>query len=197
MEATTVAPGWLPSKSASVYTSCYCEENVYRLLEACGGHEDDMAACFISNSAQAVAVWGHGRADKPVIWDYHVVALVRHGGRAWVCDADSSACVWPATLPDWLRCSFLSHVGGTPVASARKPVFRVVPAPVYLESLTSDRSHMRQSTAAPPSYAPIMRLPGVATNLFSDFVTVDTSRGFGTVVKGTDALQQWAAEWCA
>ena len=51
----------IPDKSSCCYTSCYCEENVYKLLEGvretAPGKLGSMSAVFISNSEQCVPLW--------------------------------------------------------------------------------------------------------------------------------------------
>jgi hypothetical protein len=47
-------------------------------------------------------------------------------------------------------------------------------------TFTSDRSHMAGTGAVMPAYPPVMRLPGVRTNLMSHFVDM-TAVGYGDV----------------
>nr|XP_023683285.1 protein N-terminal glutamine amidohydrolase isoform X2 [Paramormyrops kingsleyae] len=70
-----------PCRKDCVYTSCYCEENVWKLCEYAKIQKqfpmDEIYAVFISNEQKMVPLWeqksSHG--NKPVIWDYHVILL--------------------------------------------------------------------------------------------------------------------------
>ncbi|KAF8959078.1 N-terminal glutamine amidase-domain-containing protein [Flammula alnicola] len=108
-------PPPLPPKS--IYTSCYCEENVYLLCQSflqdpSLKDEWDVFVVFISNLNKTVALWCQKAArfhGSPVIWDYHVV-LVLHPRRedsdmkarpsehhSWVYDFDTRLdlpCLW-------------------------------------------------------------------------------------------------------
>lgn len=95
----------LPDCANSVYTRCYCEENIYwlikRFLTPSGGEQPewDVFSVFISNPTRTVtkmnlresyvrilklitqvALWnqrGGPSRDTPAIWDYHVILAVR------------------------------------------------------------------------------------------------------------------------
>lgn len=163
----------------SFYTYCYCEENVYRLMDHLWKTHGvkDSAAVVVSNKAQKVAFWNH--QDKGVtVWDYHVVLLARdprHQNQLVVYDQSAVRGDFPQTLAQWLDDSF------KPVRPVYEATFRVVPRDVYLKTLTSDRSHMANSGVPSPTYPCIMNLDGVATNLFSHFVEMDPEKGFGKV----------------
>jgi len=80
------------------YTSCYCEENVWKLCEeierrsskdkdkddSSRTNEDPLSrtyAVFISNPSKSVPIWCQ-RSSKnprsvPVVWDYHVILIYR------------------------------------------------------------------------------------------------------------------------
>lgn len=72
---------------ATPYTSCYCEENIYLLAQACLASPDvekyRFFVVFISNHNKQVAVFQQ-KASRyidnpelcyPVIWDYHVILV--------------------------------------------------------------------------------------------------------------------------
>ncbi|TCD65624.1 hypothetical protein EIP91_002429 [Steccherinum ochraceum] len=153
-----LSPPRLPANT--VYTSCYCEENIYLLAQALqdGGPEArhwEAFAVFISNQSKTVALWNQQARDGVVVWDYHVVLVVRPINHAsddpsqrdqaevtsdirpscWVYDFDTRLpmpCESTGTFP---YC-FL----GENAIDAR--YIRVVPAQVYLDNFASDRSHM-------------------------------------------------------
>ena len=51
----------IPDKSSCCYASCYCEENVYKLLEGVRDKDPEklgsMSAVFISNLEKCVPLW--------------------------------------------------------------------------------------------------------------------------------------------
>ncbi|KAF3938487.1 hypothetical protein ABW19_dt0205249 [Dactylella cylindrospora] len=75
----------LPPREALPYAACYCEENIYKIVElhippASLKHS---TVLFLSNPAKAIPVFSQKLqtvAILPVIWDYHVI-LVYHPGR--------------------------------------------------------------------------------------------------------------------
>ena len=85
----------LPERSECLYTSCFCEENVYQLL---AGMDPVLAArtnaVFISNAGRTVPIWQQraGRSeDGLVVWDYHVILIYRPDERTLVYDLASEA----------------------------------------------------------------------------------------------------------
>ncbi|KAI0831761.1 N-terminal glutamine amidase-domain-containing protein [Trametes gibbosa] len=85
-----------------VYTSCYCEENVYLLAQAFTKLSDayptgDRVPCpwqvyvvFISNGGKTVALWSQKAArDGLIVWDYHVVLVLLPRGAPLDSSAES------------------------------------------------------------------------------------------------------------
>jgi hypothetical protein len=150
------------------YQSRYCEENIWLLLHRRRDECEQAWAVIISNANKTCALW-HQRAapasEQPVVWDYHVIALesVRESYRIW--DLDSELDV-PVASADWWAATFPFEER---VPDTLRPSFRVVERDVFLETFSSDRSHMRDSNgdwlAPPPEWDPIfepaagMRLP--------------------------------------
>lgn len=74
-------------KSDFTYTSCYCEENIYLFIQDMVEKIENcdlsikFFAMFISNSNKSCPIWfqksSSMSANEPVIWDYHVVSLVK------------------------------------------------------------------------------------------------------------------------
>ncbi|KAI0648246.1 N-terminal glutamine amidase-domain-containing protein [Trametes meyenii] len=77
-----------PLPPDSVYTPCYCEENVYLLArrftqlsevhatERRGPWPWQIFVVFISNGGKTVALWSQKARDGVVVWDYHVVLVL-------------------------------------------------------------------------------------------------------------------------
>ncbi|CAA7265438.1 unnamed protein product [Cyclocybe aegerita] len=112
----------------------------------------DVYVVFISNANQSVALWSQKAArarGNAVIWDYHVILLLRprqqdDGSlasrpgklRSWVYDFDTTLPI-PCPWEDYLDSTFFRGI--TPEYESQ---FRVVPGPPFLENFASDRSHM-------------------------------------------------------
>ncbi|XP_037329938.1 protein N-terminal glutamine amidohydrolase isoform X2 [Pungitius pungitius] len=147
-----------PSREDCVYTSCYCEENVWKLCEFVRSERtaplEELFVVFISNENRKVPLWkqrsGHG--EQPVIWDYHVVML-----QALRSDRT--------------------------IQPAYHRMLRVIPADSFLLNFASDRSHMKKSDGSwgmpPPLYPPI-HTTECQMNL-EDFISMKPAVGWGEV----------------
>ena len=129
------------------YQPYYCEENVWRLCRRAPQGDASLYAVFISNALGAVPLWSQRAAQsagKPVFWDYHVVAVSRDGGEARTWDLDSRLSV-PVGFERWWAQTF-------PLMEALRrelqPRFRLLPAEEFLETFSSDRSHMLDDDGA-------------------------------------------------
>ena len=95
--AAGAAPVRVLARDECVYTSCYCEENVYFLCQQGVGISDaetqDAFAVFISNPPRTCPVFQQksGRpGDGLVVWDYHVIYVVAsQASDALVFDLDT------------------------------------------------------------------------------------------------------------
>ncbi|KAL0947067.1 hypothetical protein HGRIS_013208 [Hohenbuehelia grisea] len=182
-----------PVPTTSIYTSCWCEENIYLLTEAFTGTPEvveqwEVCAVFISNPNKTVALWEQKLARDhlyPVVWDYHVIMILRPRKRSLSADGDTvlrvkdeqdddtRAISWvydfDTHLP--LPCPFAKYMTQTfrKVDAQYKSMFRVVPAKVLLDNFACDRSHMlvkrdsgedqqgdQQYHSIPPAYPPIV-----------------------------------------
>ncbi|KAJ3744587.1 N-terminal glutamine amidase-domain-containing protein [Lentinula detonsa] len=95
-----LTPPELPQDAA--YTPYWCEENVYLLIQSFSRNPSlseiwEVFAVFISNHSKTVALWNQNLSKEPgqpVIWDYHVVAVLRprkfsSNLHSWVYDLDT------------------------------------------------------------------------------------------------------------
>ncbi|KAM9838622.1 protein N-terminal glutamine amidohydrolase [Aulostomus maculatus] len=182
------------SREDCVYTSCYCEENVWKLCDFVRSEGTvpltQVFAVFISNENRMVPLWKQksGRGDQPVVWDYHVVLLqLVAQSDALVYDLDS-VLPFPCSLKLYAAAAMRSDHGIKP-AYHRK--FRVVPADVYLRNFASNRSHMKNADGSwkmpPPPYPPI-HTAEAQMNL-DDFISMEPGVGWGTVLSLDDLLQ--------
>ncbi|TFK55213.1 hypothetical protein OE88DRAFT_1015972 [Heliocybe sulcata] len=138
----------------SVYTRCYCEENIYLLATEFEARRDikdrwEVCVAFISNAGKTVALWNQTARPGLVVWDYHVILLLRpwqaknetadrKGAASWVYDFDTQLPT-PCTAQEYIAWTFPIH-GQLP--EEYQSFFRVIPAPTYLSNFASDRSHM-------------------------------------------------------
>lgn len=78
----------ISNKSVQDYTSCYCEENVWKLCEKiCHSknlapllEEESVFAIFISNDNKTVPLWCQLASQDQegyVVWDYHVILVIK------------------------------------------------------------------------------------------------------------------------
>jgi hypothetical protein len=89
-----------PPRPPTPYTADFCEENVYKLIEhlhnADTNERWEIYAMFISNANKSVLLWQQrlsSKKDRPVLWDYHVVAIIRSRVQpldSWIYDLDST-----------------------------------------------------------------------------------------------------------
>ncbi|KAF8162949.1 N-terminal glutamine amidase-domain-containing protein [Crassisporium funariophilum] len=155
-----------PIPSGSVYTSYWCEENIYLLCQTYLRDQLvieswEIFVIFISNAKKTVALW-HQKASRlegdPVVWDYHVILMLRpkpgcvdsaHAEfgvpeiESWVYDFDTCLPM-PCPWKDYLSTTFppsLSH--------EYESRFRVIPGDVFLQEFASDRSHMLVKAESP------------------------------------------------
>ncbi|XP_056254730.1 protein N-terminal glutamine amidohydrolase isoform X1 [Seriola aureovittata] len=192
----------IPSRESCVYTSCYCEENVWKLCEFVRQERtvplEQLFVIFISNKNRMVPLWkqksGHG--DRPVIWvcdvtDYHVILLqVGLQSDSLVYDLDSELS-FPCSLKLYAAQAFRSDRNIRPEYHRK---LRVVPADSFLLNFASDRSHMKTSDGSwrmpPPPYPPIHTTES-HMNL-DDFISMDPAVGWGTVFSLDHFLQSYA-----
>ncbi|XP_058687207.1 protein N-terminal glutamine amidohydrolase isoform X2 [Poecile atricapillus] len=143
-------------RPACTYTSCYCEENVWKLCDYIRSQDrhplEEFYAVFISNDRRMIPLWkqksGHG--DEPVVWDYHVILLhVTSGEQNFIYDLDT-------VLP--FPCPFdVYSVEAFRLDDSLRPEFhRMIRADLYLKTFASDRSHMKDADGKwqkpPPPY---------------------------------------------
>ncbi|KAM8840655.1 protein N-terminal glutamine amidohydrolase isoform 3-T3 [Spinachia spinachia] len=151
-----------PSRGDCVYTSCYCEENVWKLCEFFRSERtaplQELFVVFISNENRKVPLWKQrsGCGEQPVIWDYHVVLLqVRRHSSALVYDLDTELS-FPCSLKVYAAQALRSD---RTIQPAYHRMLRVISADCFMLNFASDRSHMKKSDGSwgmpPPLYPPI------------------------------------------
>jgi hypothetical protein len=176
-----------PPTSQPPYQPIYCEENIWLLAQdpRCGTGERLVA--LITGAAGHVAMWHQKPAEapgEPLLWDYHVVLLVRDTAwRVWDFECDLGM---PVAAGTWLAACF-PHQERIP--ARYRPRFRVMPAHDYVATLRSDRSHMRDDDGAYAKPPPPWQPPGAGAG--SNLVQfVDLDQTFVGDVLDLPALQR-------
>ncbi|XP_062579206.1 protein N-terminal glutamine amidohydrolase-like [Saccostrea cucullata] len=184
-------------KEGCVYTSCYCEENVWCLCDKIQKeYPDKIEKCyciFISNKKRAIPFWrqrASKREDGQVFWDYHVIFIYQpSGSSAMVYDLDTTL-----TFP----CDFRRYYEESIKDDRRfKPeyqrLFRVIPAAEFLQTFASDRSHMLtqdgQWMSPPPVYLPIKTEE--CSNNIQEFISMEKEINHGVVLSLQELLERF------
>lgn len=161
-ELSSPLPLEVINSNTCVYTPCYCEENVWKLVETIQKRsEETLNNCyvvFVSNNRTFVPLWKQKASTKEdgfVIWDYHVFLVYEGQNDNWVYDLDSQL-PFPCKFVKYCKETFRSD-------NDIKPEFhrflRVIRGSDYIKYFASDRRHMRHEDGSwlqpPPTYSPI------------------------------------------
>lgn len=185
-----------PRREDCVYTSCYCEENVWKLCSWFRSEGEiqlqELQALFISNHYRTVPLWKQksGRGDFPVVWDYHVILLWSGpGSEPLVFDLDS-VLDFPCGLQEYSALALRSDRDLNPQYHR---MIRSVPADLFLQKFSSDRSHMKKPdgswTMPPPDYPPV-QTSETSSNL-DLFIQMHQDHGLGRVHSLQDFMIQF------
>jgi len=162
------------------YQSCYCEENIWKLIQRLQNDNQisDAFVVFISNSNKTIPIFQ--KDGTHIIWDYHVIAVCRLNGEWFVYDFDATQLQFPCHFDEYVKYSFQPGVKLKPIFQRK---FRIINSTTYLTSFSSDRSHMllpdNTYAAEPPSW-PCIQVDSIKTNLFSHFIDMEAN-SFGNV----------------
>uniref|UniRef100_A0A2R5LAZ0 Protein N-terminal glutamine amidohydrolase n=1 Tax=Ornithodoros turicata TaxID=34597 RepID=A0A2R5LAZ0_9ACAR len=197
MEMTLLKDLHLPPRSECTYTSCYCEENVWKLCELVKVSCPDLLrrcfVVFVSNQRAAVPIWKQKSGTEEnglAVWDYHVLFIYcpADDRPSRVYDLDT-VLPFPIDISTYIAEAFQPTM---PVLPDYRQMFRVVAADEFLQTFASDRTRMRRPDGTwirePPAY-PCIRT-SVSTNNIEDFICMDKGIGYGEVL----SLQEFE-EW--
>ena len=176
----------LLEKNKCVYTSCYCEENVWKLCQKVfqekPEHLTRCKAVFLSNKRKAIPLWRQkaGQDENFVMWDYHVIFLEETELGTRVYDLDTTL-PFPVEFETYLSEAICDESN---FKDEFKRKFRVISAANFLKLFASDRSHMLDQSGnylkPPPDYEPIKTVDSL--NNIDDFISMETSNNYGTVM---------------
>lgn len=181
----------LPAQGLRMAWPYFCEETTWHRIDQLVPRGITSAALWISNDKRNVAMWnqklGRVRQGEPVVWDYHVVTLYRHGDQEpWLIEDPSSELPLPCPAEMWLQCSFAwsAHLPAT-----FHPRFRWIPGEDYLREFCSNRRHMLddrgQFSRPPPPWPPI----GAPGGSMIDPYSSDSSECAGRVLGLPELLE--------
>jgi len=190
----------LPTREECTYTKNYCEENVWKLCEHIKEKKSDFLdhvfVIFISNKNRTVPLWcqrAQAKDSSPVVWDYHVVLMVKMDKNAqvaakyYIYDLDTYL-PFPVSLEVYFKETFKPQVF---LKSEFNQMLKVVSAIDYLLVFASDRSHMKKANglwiANPPTYSCICT--DVATMNLDDFISMES--GIGTVYNVSEFMESF------
>ncbi|XP_068094093.1 protein N-terminal glutamine amidohydrolase isoform X2 [Hyperolius riggenbachi] len=169
----------LPARPDCCYTSCYCEENVWKLCEYVRQRGErpleEFYAVFLSNENRM---------------DYHVILLqVCSEGQRLIYDLDTE-------LPFPCPCHVYIKEALRSDANIRKDFrrkLRVIQADEFLRTFASDRSHMKDADnkwKKPPPPYPCIQTAVSSMNL-DDFISMEPAVGYGTVYTLQEFTEQF------
>ena len=127
--------------------------------------------------------------EKLVIWDYHVILIYKPDERCLVFDLDSDL-PFPTYFHKYVTETFRTDAILNPEYHR---FFRVVPAPLFLQTFASDRRHMKKPDGSwmkpPPPYPCIMPQRWLSIRNF--YLTMYTVLGVPTLRKITSDFAGW------
>ncbi|XP_071941162.1 protein N-terminal glutamine amidohydrolase-like [Antedon mediterranea] len=147
------------NRDECIYTSCYCEENVWKLCSKLqdGGRLQQLKnvyAVFISNNTKMIPIWEQRSAEQGsfVVWDYHVILIYEEAEGCHIYDLDTWLS-FPSSFDDYIQKAIRDE---NLMQQKYHRKFRMVPGTVFLEKFASDRSHMKAANGdwlkPPPTY---------------------------------------------
>ncbi|XP_029447837.1 protein N-terminal glutamine amidohydrolase isoform X2 [Rhinatrema bivittatum] len=177
---TSCSPSVLPSRTDCIYTSCYCEENVWKLCEYIRDHNysalEQFYAVFISNDNKM---------------DYHVILLqVTSGVQNLIYDLDTLL-PFPCPFDIYIHEAFKSDSDVYPEFRRK---LRVIKGDLFLKTFASDRSHMITASGQwrnPPPPYPCIEIADSKMNL-DEFVCMNPKIGWGAVFLLPDFVKQFS-----
>lgn len=196
-----IIPDW--KRNDCIYTSCFCEENVWKLCKRVKEEKkgtNDCFAIFISNEKKQFPIWSAKAAQSQsyIIWDYHVIFLWINRDNpkhSLIFDFDSTL-DFPCLFSHFLIKSFPPKFMNKEAFKQYEQKFRVVACQTYLDTFHCDRRHMISQDdgkwiCPPPKYECIMiKKKKKGSNLMSHFVDMQ-NKEIGTVHANIKALNAW------
>ena len=181
-------------KSSYLYTSLFCEENIWYLADSLisqGINVTDINILFITNANKEIAFFNQQSTalNKALLWDYHVVLLVKLDNSQYIFDFDTRL-PFPSNILYYFHNSLPNNIN-VPYRSQ----FRVIPANTYLRQFYSDRNHMKNVIPERlfPSYPAILSADNEKMTLI-DLFDIEEKISGTYIFQDMDTLLNWVAE---
>ncbi|MFK5986175.1 MAG: hypothetical protein QM479_12240 [Pseudomonadota bacterium] len=178
-------------KSDYLYTALFCEENIWHLAQslfAAGIKSEDIQIVFITNKNKQIAIFNQIAVaqNQAVIWDYHVILLLKTEQSHSIFDFDSRL-GFTSDYQNYLKNSLPDNI-----ITEYSSVFRIIPAQVYLNYFDSDRSHMQGVIDKQdfPQYPAIISNSEFKLNL-RDLFDSQKELKQTSIVQNTQQLKAW------
>ena len=180
----------IANKEEVPYTSCYCEENVYKLGEVIANRDlsklENTYAIFVTSTNMQVPVWCQQASKselKPVVWDYHVILLYN----GFIYDLDTTL-PYPCLVEEYLLKS--TRLLDFPLPDENLHLFRLIRMDIFLKHFSSDRSHMATSKASAPSWPCIQSMLASSSMNLPNYWTIknDEIKSITSISEITDCV---------
>ena len=180
------------TKEQFKYCPYYCEENIWHLCQEKVFAGKACLVMFISNLNKRCATWyqrASGDPQVPVVWDYHLVLLVREESvkeesvkeesvkeEKWLVYDFDSYLPFGVDLDVYLQCSFMPDLEDSVMMrqslSEFSPCFKLICAKDYKKKFSSGRRHMLKDDgswhAPPPPWPLITASEGLSLEQLTD-----------------------------
>lgn len=153
------------------YSANFCEENIWHLCQNPELEGFSKKVIIVSNSNRNCPFRFQKsiNGDEFVWWNYHVILFAYQKQSNFIYDFDSTLSV-PMTGKEYLQKTFQRHENWK---ETDLPCFKAIDSKDYLNSFTSDRSHMKDAEgnwlSAPPKWASIGKDGGLPLPSLLDF----------------------------
>lgn len=170
---------WQPMEITEFkYSANFCEENIWHLCQNPALENFSKKVLFVSNSQKNCPFRFQKsiNGDEIVRWNYHVILFASYQGSNYIYDFDSTLPV-PSSGKEYFEKTFLKNEEWTELDF---PCFKAIQAADYLNSLVSDRSHMRDEEgnwlSNPPEWPVIQNEGAMTLNDILDFTDTSAER---------------------
>lgn len=178
-------------KSDYCYTALFCEENIWHLTRSLidkGIKDEDIHIIFLSNKNKHIAVFNQlsAKCQQAVIWDYHVILMVKIKQSHDIFDFDSRL-PFATHYEFYIKNSLPDNIN-----SQYQSQFRIIPAKIYLKHFYSDRSHMKGVISAVqfPDYPAILS-NSVNKISLNDLLEIGKNINKTLIIQTTEQLINW------
>jgi len=179
-------------KSDYLYTKLFCEENIWQLAKSLiksGIDEQNINVIFICNQNKHIAIFNQLtiESNQAVIWDYHVILMLRIKQSVCVFDFDSRLS-FPSSINDYFQNSLPDNI-----KTEYQSQYRIISANNYLQHFYSDRSHMKNiiSDADFPQYPALLPITQEKMQL-NDLLNMKKEINNTQLFPNTKLLINWA-----